>query len=174
MLVRALENAGLSYQDIETVYLPPADARVAFESGSVDAWCVWDPFYAVAESAGTTRVLVDGVNLVTNRAFYLASRKLTEEHPELIKILVAELATTSGLGLPALKQKPSRSISKSLGIEPAIVRRAEQRRHYGINKFDYPEIIADQQTVADTFARLGLIREKVDISSVIWQPALSQ
>jgi len=35
LLVRALEQAGLKYSDIETVFLPPADARAAFERGSV-------------------------------------------------------------------------------------------------------------------------------------------
>ncbi len=37
LLVRALEKAGLKYTDIQPVYLPPADARAAFERGSVDA-----------------------------------------------------------------------------------------------------------------------------------------
>ena len=37
LLVRALEQAGLKYSDIQPVYLPPADARAAFERHSVDA-----------------------------------------------------------------------------------------------------------------------------------------
>lgn len=44
LLVRALEDAGLKYTDIQTVFLPPADARAAFERGSVDAWVIWDPY----------------------------------------------------------------------------------------------------------------------------------
>jgi sulfonate transport system substrate-binding protein len=46
LLVRALEANGLSLSDIESVFLPPADARAAFESGKVDAWVIWDPFLA--------------------------------------------------------------------------------------------------------------------------------
>ena len=33
LLVRALEDAGLKYSDIQTIFLPPADARAAFERG---------------------------------------------------------------------------------------------------------------------------------------------
>ena len=44
LLVRLLEQAGISYDEIETIYLPPADARAAFESGSIDAWVIWDRF----------------------------------------------------------------------------------------------------------------------------------
>ena len=51
LLVRALENAGLKYSDVETVFLAPADARAAFERGSVDAWVIWDPFLAAAETS---------------------------------------------------------------------------------------------------------------------------
>ena len=34
---------------IDYVFLPPADARAAFERGSVDAWVIWDPYQAAAE-----------------------------------------------------------------------------------------------------------------------------
>lgn len=37
LLVKALEKAGLKYSDIQPVFLPPADARAAFERGAVDA-----------------------------------------------------------------------------------------------------------------------------------------
>src|SRR5690606_30844430 len=49
LLVKALEDAGLKYTDVQAVFLPPADARAAFERGSVDAWVIWDPYQAAAE-----------------------------------------------------------------------------------------------------------------------------
>ena len=51
LLVKALEKAGVKYSEIEPVFLAPADARAAFERGSVDAWVIWDPFQAAAEAA---------------------------------------------------------------------------------------------------------------------------
>ena len=44
LLVKALEKAGIKYSEIEPVFLAPADARAAFESGAVDAWVIWDPY----------------------------------------------------------------------------------------------------------------------------------
>lgn len=58
LLVRALEDAGLKYSDIQPVYLPPADARAAFERGSVDAWVIWDPYQAAAEKQLQARTCV--------------------------------------------------------------------------------------------------------------------
>ncbi|CAO3358966.1 Alkanesulfonate ABC transporter substrate-binding protein SsuA [Azospirillum melinis] len=89
LLVKALEKAGLSVADIEPVYLPPADARAAFERGAVDAWAIWDPFYAAASVATGARTLTDGTGtdgtgtdgagtdgagLVKNHQFFLAAK----------------------------------------------------------------------------------------------------
>ncbi len=69
LLVRALEQAG-RYSDIQPVYLPPSDARAAFERHSVDAWVIWDPYQAAAEKQLSARVPVDGRELVDNHQFY--------------------------------------------------------------------------------------------------------
>ncbi|HEX7650029.1 MAG TPA: aliphatic sulfonate ABC transporter substrate-binding protein, partial [Noviherbaspirillum sp.] len=82
LLVKAMEKAGLNYKDIDVVYLPPADARAAFERGSVDAWVIWDPFLAAAEKQLGARILVDGKGLVANHQFFLASRPYAEKNPE--------------------------------------------------------------------------------------------
>ena len=60
LLVKALEKAGVKYSEIEPVFLAPADARAAFERGSVDAWVIWDPFQAAAEVATDARTLANG------------------------------------------------------------------------------------------------------------------
>src|SRR6201988_1160915 len=75
LLVKALENAGVKYSEIQPVFLAPADARAAFERGAVDAWVIWDPFQAAAEAATGARTLtdgtnIDGTNIVANYQFY--------------------------------------------------------------------------------------------------------
>ena len=77
LTVRAVKKAGLAWSDIQAVYLPPADARAAFERGSVDAWAVWDPYYAAAEVTGELRALATSRGLTSNNTFYLASRALS-------------------------------------------------------------------------------------------------
>ncbi|WP_437942845.1 aliphatic sulfonate ABC transporter substrate-binding protein [Sorangium sp. So ce341] len=72
LLVRAVESAGLTLDDLQVSFLAPADARSAFESGKVDAWVIWDPFLAAAELAGA-RVLQSGEGLVDNHLFYVRS-----------------------------------------------------------------------------------------------------
>ncbi|WP_210498041.1 ABC transporter substrate-binding protein, partial [Pantoea ananatis] len=82
LLVSALEQAGLKYKDITPVYLPPADARAAFQRGAVDAWVIWDPYLAEVETTAGARLLKNAEGLVPHYTFYLASRKFAEGHPD--------------------------------------------------------------------------------------------
>ena len=65
-LVKALEKAGLRYTDVQTAFLPPPEARAAFESGRVDAWAIWDPFLTAAELGTGAKVLTSAKDLAAN------------------------------------------------------------------------------------------------------------
>ncbi|MGP4128575.1 aliphatic sulfonate ABC transporter substrate-binding protein [Pantoea tagorei] len=85
LLIAALEEAGLTYKDITPVYLPPADARAAFQKGAVDAWVIWDPYLAEVEASTGARQVRNAEGLVPHYTFYLASRKFADGEPETAK-----------------------------------------------------------------------------------------
>lgn len=78
LLLRALAKAGLGIADVQPVYLAPADARAAFERGSVDAWVIWDPFYSAIDLEGKARLLADGQGLGLIGPFMLGARPYVE------------------------------------------------------------------------------------------------
>src|ERR1044071_2931924 len=92
LLVKALEKAGVKYSEIEPVFLAPADARAAFERGSVQAWAIWDPFQAAAEAATGARTLSDGTGLVANHQFYVAERGFADAQGDAVDAVIAALA----------------------------------------------------------------------------------
>src|SRR3978361_719343 len=92
LLVKALEQAGLKYSDIEPVFLAPADARAAFERGAVDAWVIWDPFQAAAEAATGARTLAPGTRILSNQPFYFSPTKLIETDPKIVDLVLAQLS----------------------------------------------------------------------------------
>ena len=49
-VAQRLAEAGLTFADVKPVYLQPAEARAAFLSAAVDAWAVWNPFFAAFNS----------------------------------------------------------------------------------------------------------------------------
>ncbi len=59
----ALKQAGVAPNQVDITLLPPADASLAFRSGAVDAWAVWDPYVALEVQRFGARVLVDGRGL---------------------------------------------------------------------------------------------------------------
>ncbi|OLU13034.1 MULTISPECIES: sulfonate ABC transporter substrate-binding protein [unclassified Pseudomonas] len=166
LLVRALEEAGLKYSDIQPVYLPPADARAAFERGSVDAWVIWDPFQAAAEQQLQARTLIDGKGLVSNHQFYLATRPYAEKHPEVIEALVEEIRAV-GEWVKANNDEATAQVAPLLGLSADITRLAVERQSYGAQLIT-PEVVEAQQKIADTFTALKLIPKKLNISDVIW------
>ena len=155
LLVRALEKAGIPYKDVQTVFLPPADARAAFERNAVDAWAIWDPFLAAAEKQVGARVLADGTGLVANHQFYLASRPYAEQQGDVLAIVLDELAKVDAWGKSHLKEVAA-ILARQTGLELPVLDLAAARYSYGVQPVS-PAVIAEQQKIADVFTRLKLI-----------------
>lgn len=166
LLVSALEDAGLSYKDIIPVYLPPADARAAFQRGAVDAWVIWDPYYAEVETNAKARLVKNAEGLVPHYTFYLASRKFADTYPQTAKQVVDELGTLSTWA-NAHPEDAAKILSTSTGLPQPIWQRALARMPYGAERMT-PEVFKQQQALADKFTQIGLLPVKVDVSSATW------
>jgi sulfonate transport system substrate-binding protein len=160
-VLEALRKAGLRYADIQPIYLQPADAQPAFFSGAVDAWVIWDPFYAAAQAAGA-RLLVDATGLVPNYPFYLARRDFAAEAAATLAATIEALAAVETY-IPANKAKVAAEIAPLLGITPAIVEVELDRDTYGIARTT-PAVLAEQQKIADAFYALRLIPHPIVVA----------
>ncbi|TAK76033.1 MAG: sulfonate ABC transporter substrate-binding protein [Aquabacterium sp.] len=169
LLVRALEEARLEWSDITAVYLPPADARAAFERDSVDAWAIWDPYYAAAELDARPRVLHNGVGLSGNNSFYLASRQLVERHPATVLGLLQAL-TEADAYVQGHRKESAQLVSEFSGLSLATVFRFIERRPPSPTRPLWPSIVENQQRVADSFFRLGLIPRRIKVADIVWKP----
>ena len=115
--VRALAHAGLSPKDIQEVYLAPADATAAFSGGRVDAWTVWDPYYAIAEQKYNARVLID------TSASHLASLFVLAGQPRVRRDLSGGARRGPGRGRQAgcLGRRPPQGVRR-------VLREGDRRR----------------------------------------------
>jgi len=168
LVLRAVEKAGLQWSDITPLYLAPADARAAFEKGSLDAWGIWDPYYAAAEIDGHARALTTGVGLSSNNSFYLGSRELTRQ-PAIVKGLFAALSQADVWTKANLPQT-ARFLSDATGVPLAGTIRFLDRRTSGPVTVLKPADVADQQRVADVFSRAGLIPKPLKVAQAVWAP----
>lgn len=169
LLVRALDKAGLHWSDIQPIYLAPADARAAFERGSVDAWVIWDPFYAATELAIQPKVLTTGRGLSGNNSFYLASRPFATQHGGALAHLFAALSEADQL---AQNRRPEaiKLVAEFSGLDAGVVSLFLQRRPPSPVKPLAADVVQDQQRVADAFQRLNLIPRRVQVADIVWRP----
>lgn len=161
LLVKLLEKHGLKYADIQPVFIPPADARAAFERGSVDAWVIWDPFAAAAEKQIGARVLADGKGVVHNYAFFLAEREFATKRPEVIKQLFEELQK-QGQWINRNYKEAAAQVSPLQGLDPVIVE--QTIRHYSNDVRPITDaVLSEQQKLGDTFFELKLIPKAIKV-----------
>jgi hypothetical protein len=92
LLVTALEDANIAWSDITPVYLAPADAASAFARGSIDAWSIWDPFYAIAELKQNARALPIDLKKTAQNSFFLANRDFLASHADIVSAINEEIA----------------------------------------------------------------------------------
>ncbi|MBF4521140.1 sulfonate ABC transporter substrate-binding protein [Acinetobacter towneri] len=171
LLLKVLKAHQLKLEDIHEVYLPPADARAAFERGAVDAWVIWDPFFAAAEQQLGARVLATGQNLVSNHQFYLADRQFAEAHPELLNTVVQQLNTTTQW-IQQHPQQAAQLLEKPTGLSVDILSRSIARMGFGVQNIS-AQVVQQQQQVADAFYQQKLIPQKIDIQAAILKPTTS-
>jgi NitT/TauT family transport system substrate-binding protein/sulfonate transport system substrate-binding protein len=166
LTVAALEKAGLSYADIEPVTLAPADAAAAFARGSIDAWTIWDPYFAIAESGEGVRVLAVATDITPQNNYFLASRPLAETRAPILA------ATIDALGEVAAWCTQNRGavaalLSQGTGVPLAATRRAVDRTNYVIGPMT-DRVAAEQQRIADRFHSLKLIPKPIRIADAVW------
>ncbi len=166
LTIAAVEKAGLNFADIVQTPLAPADAAAALERGAVDAWVVWDPYYALYETRPNVRVLATSDGIAPQNSFILGSRAFAEANPGLISKILADLARISDWALTN-KHAVAELVSTGTGVPYEPTLRALNRYPFRVLPIG-PDHIASQQDIADRFHRLGVIPSKLDISAWTW------
>ncbi len=165
-VVQALAKAGLAPADVQQTYLSPADAVAAFARGSVDAWAVWDPYFAIAEKRHNARILTTTKGVLDSYSFYLANRDFASRHPAVLKAAVDALGETVAWSAKNRDQLAT-AISEVTGVDLDIQKFAVDRLEISIGPITEP-IVQSQQTIADTFHRLGIVPRQVNVRDIVW------
>lgn len=170
LLLAALGKAGLTFKDISPAYLPPADGRIAFVGGNVDAWVAWDPFLTSAQRASNARVLTDGGNgLASYKRYYLSSATYADRRGDVLNVIYKKLDET-GKWVKAHPKDAAASLAGLWGIDAATVEEANSHRSYQVGAVT-PAGLSEQQRIADAFFAEGLLPVMVNAADAkIWTP----
>ncbi|NCL72650.1 MULTISPECIES: NrtA/SsuA/CpmA family ABC transporter substrate-binding protein [Rhodococcus] len=171
-LVKYLDSAGLTIDDVDYVNLTAADAEAAFAQGKVDAWINWQPTIELARRKHNAATL-PGVKTY-DYAFFVASEDFAFDHPEVAATLarnvrdaqrwveanpetaVDEFTALGGFGDSTLERDVYLDLVK-----------ARRLSYSGAGQFTAVDegAIAGTQDLADNFHRLGVYPEPVDVQT---------
>ncbi|GJE18882.1 aliphatic sulfonate ABC transporter substrate-binding protein [Methylobacterium marchantiae] len=174
ILAAALKNAGLGFSDIKPAYLQAPEGLAAFGQGSLDAWVIWDPFLAIAQSKRPVRVLADATGLSSYHRYYLANDSFVAENPKVVAT-VYDALVEAGRWVKAEPEAAAALLAPIWGdLSPDVVATVNRRRTYAVTPVLRAEL-GEQQDIADTFLEAKLIPRKLDATSVrIWQPSVER
>lgn len=170
VVVMALEKAGLSYADVIPIYLSPPDAAAAFARASLDAWAVWDPFFAIGEKNGG-RILVEAADIGKTNSFYIGNRDFVAREARLVHTAI-DTFTAAAQWAESHRDQVAQALAAVTGLDLDIQTIAANRSSFAIGKLT-DDIIATQQAVADRFHRLGLIPRPITVRDAVWSQALA-
>jgi sulfonate transport system substrate-binding protein len=168
VLIATLEKAGLTYEDITPVYLSPPDAGPAFANGSIEAWAIWDPYFAIGEKRQNGRILVNAHEVAKTNSFYLANRDFANNNAQYTRDVIDGLAEAARWA-EAHRADVAAALAAVTGVPLDVQIVAANRASFTIGPVT-DEIVVTQQAVADRFHRLGLIPKPIVVRDAVWRP----
>ena len=166
LLIKALEKEGLTYEQIEPVFLQPPEARAALQGGSVDAWVVWNPFLEAAVQELGARVVVDGADVASTKGYILGRDGFVQDHEEVVRGVIEEIIAAQQWSKGNTEEYAA-ILEKETEIAADVWIAAFNRETPEYSYLD-EAAVADQQAVADIFYKLELIPEPLVILDAVW------
>ncbi len=165
--VKALATVGLGLADVQPINLSPADAAAAFANGALDAWAIWDPFFAIVQARQQARLIADGRAVTPSSSFYMASRVFAESSPGRLAATLTALAEDAAWA-NAHRPEAAALIQAATGLPAPVVSVTIARGSFGVVPVT-DDIVRVQQANADTLSRLKLIPATVDVAAAVWR-----
>jgi sulfonate transport system substrate-binding protein len=166
LLYRALEENEINPNDVEIIQLQPDEAQPAFETGSVDAWVIWEPFQSIQVVKNGAKVIANGVDVNTSSpGFQIVRTKFAEEHPELVELYlkVTEKAT----------RWQNENLEEAIDLyaelkdtDKEVIRQVLENSQPS-NTPITEEIVKEQQKTTELLYELGGIKKTFDASEVV-------
>lgn len=156
-LLAQLKKAGLKPDDVNLVFLQPADALTAFTQHRADAWAIWDPYTAQAEAQVPVRSIAQATGVTNGAGFGIASDAALADPKR--NTALRDLLERYAKAVRWAHDHPAewaQSYARSVGLDPAVAKIAQGRSlRLPIDLSD--ELIGTEQQLADLFAESGQV-----------------
>ncbi len=166
LLYKALAKEKIKPSDVQVIQLQPDEAQPAFETGSVDAWAIWEPFHSTQVIKNGARVLTNGESIQSSSpGFQIVRSTFAKENPDLVVLYlkVTEKATRWQNEHP---KEAAELYAKLKKVDKKIIEQVIKNSE-AANLPITEEIIKSQQETADLLYELGALKKKINVLEVV-------
>ena len=167
-ILKALEEAGLKYSDIQVLSMPNVEARGAFIQGNLPVWVTGDPHLALVQKLHGARVLRNAKGIGTPGGYYVATRQFATENAELVRIILEEIDKI-GQWTEGNRKEVAKLIAPNLKIDLPIMEIVTHRATYRLQGIT-PDRMVVQQQIADLFYDEKVLPKKIAIKDALLTP----
>lgn len=163
-LLKVLDQAGLSADDVTLVNLSIADGHPAFQTNQVDAWATVD-LYANVEAANGAVALINAeqVNLFSP-TFYVARGEFAEKNPEIVKAILT--AINRAIQLKQTDEEKYFEIAANAASQEVQAIKANETFEQ-LNEVPSDELIQQLQESAEILKELKYVTSDIDVKSLV-------
>jgi len=166
LLYRLLEKEDIKPSELEIIQLQPDEAQPAFETGSVDAWAIWEPYQSIQVINKKAKVIATGKDIGSySPGFQIVRTEFAKEHPELVELYlkVTEKATR---WQNEHKDEAIKIYADLKNTDEEIISRVLENS-VPENTPISDDIIKEQQITADLLVKTGGLTKKLDVTEVV-------
>ncbi|MEA1673640.1 ABC transporter substrate-binding protein [Nitrospirillum sp. BR 11163] len=161
LVLRALAEAGVPVDRVTIAFLAPNDAKAALLAGSIDAWATWDPYTALGELHDGLKVLVNAQGRMPGLSYLLSTPAALSARRALVRDFVARIDRAREYSA-AKPDAYAAVFAQQTGVPAEVASLMIRRTNFHPVPLD-DGIIADQQSIVDQFAKVGLGGDGLDV-----------
>jgi sulfonate transport system substrate-binding protein len=116
------------------------------------------------------RILTNGDGLTQGINFYVATNDFTSNHFDIVKIVIEQMRQ---MGIWSNQNPPeaAKIIARQTGLKLSTALKISERRRYEAQPIQ-EQAIEEQQRIAETFFRLGLLSKRIWVEDAVWKLSL--
>ncbi|QNG58246.1 MULTISPECIES: aliphatic sulfonate ABC transporter substrate-binding protein [Bacillaceae] len=166
LLYRLLEKENIKPAEVEIIQLQPDEAQAAYETKSVDAWAIWEPYQSIQVVNNEAKIISNGEAIGTfSPGFQIVRTQFAEEHPELVELYlkVTEKATR---WQNENKDEAIAIYSELKKTDKEVIRKVLENS-VPVNTPIEKKIVNEQQNTANLLLDLGGLKKELDVTEVV-------
>ncbi|WP_158808900.1 ABC transporter substrate-binding protein [Beijerinckia sp. L45] len=165
LLVAFLEKKGWAQDAVRTTFLLPSDAKIAYSTGSVDAWSTWEPYVAQEEVLFGARRIVTGEGLTPGLTYQVARDDAIATKRAMLEDFITRLSRARTWSLSHIDDYAA-TWGKLVGLPPKVPQLWLSRAQIKLAPID-DSVVTDEQNTIDLYVRNNLIKTKLKADDIV-------